>query len=184
MVILTMLQRYATWRNTIILLAIQFVVQAVILFLIYPAIGGQGVPLDMRSGMSSPEIQAYLISIGDKGRTLYALNEGTADILFPLLYSFAYSFLFIRLITPRAGSASRWHWFALLPFGIAIADVFENASIIGSLSAFEHPGTWFRAVIIFNTIKGSLMMITIALLVSMLCARLLFFLFKKRRSVA
>ncbi len=181
---ITMLQRYATWRITIILLAVQFVVQAIILFLIYPSIGGQGVPLDMRSGMSSHEIQEYLISIGEKGRTLYALNEGTADILFPLLYSFAYSFLFIRLITPMAGTASRWHWFALLPFGIAIADVFENASIIASLSAFEHSGSWSRAVIIFNTIKGSLMMVTITLLVSILCARLLFFLFKKRRSIA
>jgi hypothetical protein len=184
MVMLTMLQRYATWKNTIILLAVQFVVQAIILFLIYPTIGGQGVPLDMRSDMSIHEIQAYLMSIGEKGRRLYALNEGTADILFPLLYSSAYSFLFIRLITPMAGTASRWHWFALLPFSIAIADVIENASIIGSLSTYQHPGSWFRAVVVFNTVKGSLMMITIASLLSILCARLLFLLFKKRRTVA
>ncbi len=168
------LRRFATWRNTIILLSAQFIVQGVILFLIYPKIGGQGVPLDMRSGMTVPEIQAYITSLSHEGRRLYALNEGTVDILFPLLYSSAYAFLFLRLLMPITGKTSRWHLIALLPFGIAIADIFENISITRSLATFENPGAWFSSVIFFNTIKGSLMMAAIAVLLIVICARLLF----------
>ncbi len=176
---ISILRRIATWRNTIILLAAQFIVQGVILFLIYPKIGGQGVPLDMRSGITAAEIQTYIASLGEEGRKLYALNEGTADILFPLLYSSAYSFLFLRLLIPMTGAVSRWHLLAWLPFGIAIADVLENVSIIESLTGYEHPGVWFSSLILFNTVKGSLMMVTIIALLILICVRLLF-LMKKR----
>jgi hypothetical protein len=177
---ITTFQRYATWRNTIILFAAQIAFQLTILYLIYPRIGGPGVPLDMRSGMSVPEVQDYLAGIGEKGRRIYALNEGTFDLVFPFLYSSAYAFLFVRLITPLAGAASRWQFLALLPFGVAIADLFENASIIGAVATYERPGIWFDGVLLFNTIKGSLMMIAIPALFILLCGRLLLFLFRKR----
>ncbi len=180
---ISFLIRYAMWRNTIILLAAQFVVQGVILVLIYPKIGGQGVPLDMRSGMTAPEIQAYITSLSPEGRKLYALNEGTVDILFPLLYASAYSFLFLRLLTPMTDTVSRLRFLALLPFGIAVADVFENISIIRSLATYEHPGAWFSGVVLFNTIKGSLMMVTITALLITICVRL-FLLIRNRKTTS
>src|SRR5512134_129708 len=100
------LVRFATWRNTILLLADQFAVQGLILFVLYPLI--VGLSLDVSFGLSVPEIQEYLGSIGDGGRNLYAFNEAVVDVLFPLLYSTAYAFLLLRLLLPLTGDASRW----------------------------------------------------------------------------
>lgn len=180
MTITLFLNRYATWRNTLVLLAAQFAVQGLILFWLYPQIGGQGVPLDMRSGLSVPEIQEYLTSIGPGGRQLYAWNECTLDFLFPLLYSSAYSFLFLRLILPLTGTPSKWSLISLLPFVIAAADICENLAIIGAMATLQGPGTWAGAVVFFNTIKGSVMMLTLAALVLVICMRLLSFFIKQR----
>jgi hypothetical protein len=180
MVFVKFLNRYATWRNTIVLLLAQFVIQGLILFWLYPQIGGPGVPLDMRSGLSVAEIQQYLTSIGPAGRKIYALNECTLDVLFPLLYAPAYAFLFLRLITPTAGATSRWRLLGLLPFAIAIADLCENVSIIGAIATSVSTGAWARAVVFFNTIKGSIMMLTIAALLIGICVRLLFLVFTRR----
>ncbi len=173
--------RYATWKNTIILLVAQFAVQSMILFVFYPLIGGHGVPLDMRSGLSVPEIQQYVMSIGPQGRIIYALNEGIADMLYPVLYSAAYGLLFLRLLIPMAGASSRWLLPGLLPFAIAGADICENISIIGSLATYQNPGAWFHSLVFFNSVKGALMLITMAALFIVICARLLFLLFARRK---
>jgi hypothetical protein len=174
--------RYATWRNTIILLLAQFVVQGLILLWAYPQLGDQGVPLDMRSGLTVPALREYLTSIGPHGRKLYALNELTLDLLFPLLYSCAYSFLFLRLIIPMTGNASRWRLIGLLPFVIAAADICENVSIVGAAASYASPGAWAGAVVFFNMIKGSVMMTTLVALVLVICVRLAFFFMKRRRT--
>lgn len=183
MVFVKFLNRYATWRNTIVLLLAQFVVQGLILFWLYPRIGGTGVPLDMRSGLSIAEIQQYLTSIGPDGRKIYALNECTLDVLYPLLYAPAYAFLLLRLIMPIAGTTSRWRLLGLLPFAIAIADLCENASIIGAITGSVSNGAWARAVIFFNTIKGSFIMVSIAALVVVLGMRLWFLVFARRERI-
>ena len=67
MAIVRFLLRYASWKNTLILLAAQFIFQGLILFWIYPQIGGQGVPLDMRTGLSIATIQEYLTGIRPGG---------------------------------------------------------------------------------------------------------------------
>ncbi len=180
MVFVQFLNRHATWKNTIVLLLAQFVIQGLILFWLYPRIGGAGVPLDMRSGLSVPEISGYLTSLGQDGRKIYALNEWTLDVLYPLLYAPAYAFLLLRLITPLAGAASRWLLLGLLPFAIAIADLCENASIIGAITGSVSTGGWARSVIFFNTIKGSFIMLSIAALFVVLCMRLVFFVFARR----
>lgn len=182
MAITHFLTRHGTWRNTILLLLAQFGVQCLILFWFYPLIGGRGHPLDMRSGLTIADIQQYLTSIGPDGRKLYALNEGTLDVLFPLLYSFAYSFLLLRLIAPMAGAASRWRLIGLLPFAIATFDLCENASVIGAITTFASAGTaaWARAAVLFNTIKGGAMILTITALLAVGCMRLFFFFYKRR----
>ncbi len=179
MAIVWFLLRYASWKNTLILLAAQFIFQGLILFWLYPRIGGQGVPLDMRSGLSIAAVQEYLTGIGPAGRKIYAWNEGTLDVLYPLLYAPAYAFFLLRLITPIAGATSRWCLLSLLPFAIAIADLCENASIIGAIATFTQSVAWAGAVVFFNTIKGSLMVPAIVVLLIFICLRLIFSL--KRR---
>jgi hypothetical protein len=179
--VIKFLIRYASWRNTIGLLTIQFALQAMILFWLYPLIGGKGVPLDMRTGLSPAEIYEYLTSIGPGGRKIYALNESTLDMLFPLFYSFAYAFLFLRLISGMAGERSRWHLIGLLPFVIAIADFFENVSILGTIAAYPiRSVSWAYMVVFCNTIKGSLILPVFAVLIAVVIARF-FVLFALRR---
>ncbi len=173
------LARRATWKTTIILLLAQFIVQGLILFGAYPLIGGRGYPLDMRSGMSVAEVREYAAGIDPDGRRIYALNEGTLDMLFPILYSLAYSFLFFRLIVPMAGDGSRWRLLALLPFAVAAVDIGENLSIIGVLAAAPGARAWPQAVIFFNAVKGFLMTATIAALLLLIVMRLAFLVFKR-----
>ncbi len=173
MIIIRRLLRHSAWKNTVILLAAQFALQGLILFWMYPKLGGSVAPLDMRSGLSLPAVAGYLASLGEQGRRLYALNECTLDLLFPLLYSLAYSFLFLRLLAPFAGGTSRWLLLSLLPFGIAAADLFENFSITGAIASYPAVDAWSRAVIVFNTVKGSLMAVTIASLFLVFAVRIL-----------
>lgn len=176
MVLVRFLLRYASWKNTLILLAAQFIFQGLILFWLYPQIGGQGVPLDMRSGLSIATVHEYLIGLSPAGRNIYAWNEGTLDVVYPLLYAPAYAFLLLRLIIPIAGTSSRWCLLSLLPLAIAIADLGENASIIGAIATSEQSVAWARFVVLFNTLKGSIMLLAIAALFIVICTRLIFLL--------
>jgi hypothetical protein len=176
---MSILRRYATWKNTIILLIAQFAAQFSILFLIYPQIGGQGYPLDIRKGMTPSEVRSYVEGLSEKGRDIYAINEGTADVLYPVLYSAAFAFLLFRLLAPVTGEGSRWRRLALLPFCLAVTDLFENASIIGTLATRAENGPWLDGVVLFNAVKGVLISVTLAVLGVTLCVRLFFFLKRK-----
>ena len=174
MLLVRFLLRYASWKNTLILLAAQFIFQGLILFWLYPRINGQGVPLDMRSGLSIAAVQEYLTGIGPAGRNIYAWNEGTLDVLYPLLYAPAYAFLLLRLLTPIAGTSSRWCLLSLLPFAVAIADLGENASILGAIATSAQSAAWAGSVVLFNTIKGSIILPAIVALFVVICTRLIF----------
>ncbi len=176
---MNLVKRYATWKNTIFLLALQFAAQFFILFLIYPRIGGEGYPLDMRKGMTPDEIRNYIGTLSEKGRLIYAVNEGTADVLYPVLYSAAFSFLLFRLLAPVTVETNRWRMLALLPFCVAVADLFENASIIGTLATRAESGVWTGGVVLFNAVKGMLITVTLAALGITLLVRAVFFLRRK-----
>jgi hypothetical protein len=174
--------RYASWRNTLGLFVIQFALQAMILFWLYPLIGGQGKPLDIRFGLSAVEINEYLTSIGSSVRKIYTLNECTLDMLFPLFYSFAYAFLLLRLILGIVSETSRWCLVSLLPFLIAIADLFENISILGTLAAYPiRSAPWANLVVFFNMIKHSMTLLVLVALFAVIVSRL-FVLFSSRHN--
>ena len=102
--------------------------------------------------------------------------------MYPLLYAPAYAFLLLRLMAPLTGASSRWRLLSLLPFAIAIADLCENASILGAISTSPQSAAWAGGVVLFNTIKGSLMLPAIVALFFVICARLIFSL-KKRETL-
>ena len=123
----------ATRRNVLILLALEILMNAVVLPIAGARIqafsGGVG-PLDLRFAYTADQAFAALTAYGPTGREFYLLIELTADVLYPIIYSLFFS-LAILFFWERAGG--RWPILArlaLLPFVGLIADYLENAGLI------------------------------------------------------
>lgn len=122
--------KISTWRTTAVLLAANFTLQAIIFLLIYPMISATTEPLDTRVGLSEATIRAFLQEIGMEGRKIYALNELTLDMLFPMTYAVAYALLVVQLVKSCGQKQTPLKYLALLPIAIALCDVLENTLIV------------------------------------------------------
>ena len=133
------LRQRATRRTVLILLALNFMMNAVILPLAGARLqafsGGVGT-LDVRLAYSPAQAYAALAAYGSAGRQFYLLIELTADVVYPIIYSFFFS-LAILFFWQRGGG--RWPILArlaLLPFAGLLADYLENAGLITLLLNF------------------------------------------------
>lgn len=91
--------------------------------------GGTG-RLDCRFFYTPGEVYAHLEALGKAGRSMYALVEGTAGNIFPLIYGL----FFLAGLSFFRQNSGRW---LLLPVGIAAADWLENACFIGLIASFS-----------------------------------------------
>ncbi len=135
--------------------------------------------IDTRLYYTPAELYGMMDAYGEQGRVGYALNHVTADLLFPLVYSFffgtAISFLFLRAFTHN----SRIQRLNLTPFALLAVDLVENISLLVLLLAFPAPlrGLAFAAGIV-TAIKWLLSGVTLLLVLFGLAA----WLFKRVKS--
>ncbi|MGF1760480.1 hypothetical protein L4D76_21630 [Photobacterium sagamiensis] len=155
--------KFSSWKKAGVLLGLNFALQAIILLIMYPLISTSIEPLDVQVGLTSESINFFLSEIGSSGRKYYYLNEITVDMLFPLVYSFAYSLLLIELVKSCKLISSPLKYIALLPFGIGISDVIENVHILAAIQSYpEQSDFLINSLFIANMFKHSLTMIVLS----------------------
>ncbi|WP_154650810.1 hypothetical protein [Reinekea blandensis] len=127
---------FSNWKKAGVFLAVNFFVQAIIVWIIYPQISPTLQPLDVRVGLTPETIAQFLSDIGSAGRDLYFINEATLDMLFPLIYSFAYALLLIELLKANELHHSLARYWVLVPLGIGLCDVSENLFLLSTIHSF------------------------------------------------
>lgn len=162
--------RISSWKLAATFLAINFVLQAIIVVGIYPNISDNLQPLDVQTGLTTQSIQQFLTTIGEDGRSLYFINEAFPDILFPVFYSCAYALLLIQLIKGCRQVKSPLRYLALLPFGIALCDVVENIHILIAIHQFpELPLMLVKGLALANMGKHFLTIVVLTALAVLGC---------------
>jgi hypothetical protein len=97
--------------------------------------GGVG-PLDLTFFPSVEQVLAAVAAYGVDGRALYATIELTADIVYPIVYTFFFSLLMTFLLQRAFDKDSKLQRLNVLPFGAWLFDMLENACILTLLFSF------------------------------------------------
>lgn len=161
--------KHSTWRLTLVLLAINFALQAIILLMSYPACCAAHTPLDILFLLQQNTVYDFFNQIGEQGRRLYLINELSLDILFPIFYAAAYSCLLAKLLQYNQLQHSRWLRGLYLPLGIACADVCENLHISALLITYPQPSAyWLQGLVVANFLKHTLSLLTLGFVVLLL----------------
>ncbi|WP_298769937.1 hypothetical protein [uncultured Shewanella sp.] len=121
---------FSSWKKAGVFLILNFILQIIILFFVYPLVSSTIEPLDVQVALSPEIIKEFFNTISSSGMEVYRLNEITLDMVFPLIYAFAYSLLLIELMKSCHVIHSTLKYIALLPFVIALFDVIENINVI------------------------------------------------------
>lgn len=115
---------------------------------------GQIQPLDLMLFATPDKTFAMIERYGDSGRVFYRNVELTADILYPIVYLFAFSllisWLFKRGTAPNS-SLRKWN---VAPVGAFVFDLLENGTIVTLLSIFPlQPVILGWLLFIFTAVK-------------------------------
>ncbi len=139
----------ATRRNVLWLLALYMALVVAALPLAQArleAVSGGAGPLDLELAYTPAQAYARLAALGAPGRQLYAEIALTLDVIYPLVYGLFFaltiSYCFQRVL-PAGHAAYR---LALLPLAAAVADLFENAAIVGLLASYPTQLTWLALI--------------------------------------
>lgn len=159
------LYRFSSWKRALSFLGLNFLVQAIILLVMYPQISQNLQPLDVQFGLTAEIVSSFLGAIGESGRSLYFLNELTLDMLFPVVYGLAYSLLIVQLVKAGGLETTRLKYLACLPLVLAGSDVLENIHILLAIHHFpELVSPVLQGIILFNGIKHGLTLVVLLVL--------------------
>ena len=161
------LDRIANWKSLVLLL---------ILYVSFPVywlknaeikinqLAGKPVGvIDLTIGYDPARTLRMVADYGPAARAYYARTELTADVGYPLVYSFLFTVILTLLFRNKAYKPFRW--VTLLPFASLLFDYLENAAIVGLLTTYpaQSPmlavlcevaklGKWFTFVLILISI--------------------------------
>ncbi len=121
-----MLEKWATGRNILLLLALFLFFNLVLIPALYPKFQ----TLDTLTSYTPQEAYRLVASYGDQGRQQYLFTELTLDVLYPL--STALFFGLLTLYSFRRGFPDHaWtHWLVLIPLAELAVDYLENACVV------------------------------------------------------
>lgn len=115
---------------------------------------GQIQPLDLMMFAPPNETFAMIKHYGESGRVFYRNVELTADILYPIVYLFAFGLLISWAFKRGTASNSNLRKWNVAPLGAFIADLLENVTIVTLLSIFpSQPVILGWLLFIFTTVK-------------------------------
>lgn len=126
---MTVLAKWATGRNVLLLLAVFLLFNFVLIPVLYPRFQ----TLDTLPSYTPTEAYDHLSSYGEQGRQQYLLTELTLDVFYPL--STALFFGLLTLYSFRHGFPDQpWTcWFVLIPLAELAVDYLENACVVTML---------------------------------------------------
>lgn len=166
--LLDRLDRWATRRNILLLLAVFVIVNAGLLPVLGARIealsGGVG-PLDLRLAYSPAEAYTALAAYGDEGRQLYLLIELTLDLIYPLVYGLFFALTIVYCLRPVLAKTHILQRAALLPLVAMLADWGENAGLallllnypnrMDGLAAFTSTVTTIKWIFAFSAMAAT-----------------------------
>ena len=118
------MRRYLIFSAKTPVLLLSFIVTALLLLVVFPALPLGAPLLDTLPGYSPVEARELLARYGPEGRRLYAIASPTLDTLLPLCYV-----TFFAGAVHRCGLPERRWWLALLPLLVGVWDLAENLQI-------------------------------------------------------
>ena len=149
---LSFIQRYATWKNILILLIVMLCFYFVFFPLVLPK-GEHAVMLDTQIGYRAGDVYAVIGNYSDTLRQRYILSEITLDLVFPFVYTFMFAFM-IQLLYRRGK-------LALFPFTALIADLLENTGLVIMMILWTEKLLWLAAATsFFSALKWILVLAT------------------------
>lgn len=165
MVILNWLITFSSWKKACLFLTLNFILQSVILLVMYPLISTTVKPLDVQFALNPDVIMGFFNEISLSGMESYRLNEMTVDMVFPLIYSFAYSLLLIELMKSCRVIHSALKYIALLPFAIALFDIVENINIVLAINQYPDVNDFvYKMMFVANLSKHIITLIVLSAL--------------------
>lgn len=93
-------------------------------------------PLDLMMFATPDKLFAMIERYGDGTRVFYRNVELTADIIYPIIYLFAFGLLISWLFERGFSPDSKMRKLNVVPFGAFVFDMLENATIVTLLSIF------------------------------------------------
>ncbi|MBK8784420.1 MAG: hypothetical protein IPO22_22080 [Anaerolineales bacterium] len=153
-------ERFYKWAKgwlVLILLALDVFFAGFLLPLIQGIMqGGQGgiQPLDLMLFANPEKIFGMIEKYGEFGRPFYRNVELTVDILYPIVYLFAFGLLISWLFQRGFASTSPMRKYNVIPLGAWFFDLLENIVIVTLLSIFPAQPAGLAWVFVFlNTAK-------------------------------
>jgi hypothetical protein len=128
-------------------------------------------PLDLRLSYSADEAYRAFAAMGEAGRHAYRVVETTVDVAYPVLYTVFLAALLAALLRRAWPGARASAWLAMVPFGVLVADLLENAGIVVLLGRF--PGSLDGVAPVasaFTTAKWTMLGAVLALIAASLVA--------------
>lgn len=137
---INLIQKWATGRNVLIFLAIDFIFMLGIM----PYLGEQMnqftpgfQPLDITIPSYTPaHAHQTIAKLSDEGRAYYRSIELGVDLVYPLIYGIAFALLITYLLAKVSLPKSKIRWLALLPLIGMLFDYAENLSIVSLIDHF------------------------------------------------
>jgi len=111
-------------------------------------------PLDLMFFYTPDKAFAMIEKYGEAGRALYMKIELTADILYPIVYTFFYGLLLSWLMQRAYKPESKMQKLNAMPAGAWLFDLLENAGIVSMLSMYpSQPSILAWLTMIAGTLK-------------------------------
>ncbi len=167
---LAKLQQWATGRNVLILVILDLIfmlgVMPYMQLLMALVMNQHPQPIDLSIPTWAPDQGFALIeSYGEAGRKLYRTIVLTADVVYPLVYGFAFALLITFLVRKIAPTHQWLPYLAFLPLFAVVFDYAENLAIVTLLCTYPEKWvgvakmggvfTFFKWILVFATIGGS-----------------------------
>ncbi len=134
----TFLYRIASWKTLLPALILDVLFPAYILKNLEArmnALAGKPIgPIDLLFGYDPARISRMVADYGPGGRAIYAQGELTADIVYPIVYTFLFCIILSLLFRNR--SYAPFRLVNVLPVGALLFDLLENVCIVYLLKTF------------------------------------------------
>jgi hypothetical protein len=118
--------KLASGRNLLILLLLFLLANLVAIPFFYPKFQ----TLDTLTSYTPEKAYNLISSYGDQGRQSYVMIELTLDLIYPLISALLFSSAIIYAFRHGFPDFAWTGQLALIPFGVMLADYFENVCII------------------------------------------------------
>lgn len=140
-------------RNILILLLLFLLANMIVIPALYPKFQ----TLDTLATYSPEKANNLISSYGEQGRQYYAAIELTLDLIYPFISALLFSLVILYSFRHGLPDFPWTNYLALVPFGVLLADYFENACIIIMLLSYPRQLSFVGEISnIFTVIKFTL----------------------------